>query len=266
MASNSSQPGFKIVDPPNPSWTYGQKVDATPEGREWLEGEKAGWTTVNASAPEDAKKLFLLFSGIVPRPIAFVSTISENGIANIAPFSWFNQVSSSPPVISVSITRNADSRPKDTLRNILATKGFTVNIISEAWIAQANAASIDAPEDVSEWPLSGLTQEPSIYVKAPRVKESAFSLELELLETVDVRDPVSSKVTTTLVLGSVKYIHVRNDVLDARGSVDPGKLRTVAKLGGILFAKVNEGYNIPRYSWAEHGKQIQELESTQAKA
>ncbi|KAG6865553.1 hypothetical protein C0991_001557 [Blastosporella zonata] len=187
----SSSSGFKITDAPNPSWTYGERVDATPEGREWLEGEKA-----------------------------------------------------------------------DTASNIKATKGFTVNIISEAWVAQSNITSVDAPEDFSEWPVSGLTKEPSIHVRAPRVKESAFSMECELLEAVDVKAPSTGEVTTTLILGTVKYIHVRKDVLDERGNVDPGKLKPVARMGGTLYAKVNEGYNIYRPNWKDHGEPIQEASAT----
>ncbi|KAG5645282.1 hypothetical protein DXG03_006584 [Asterophora parasitica] len=216
---------------------------------------------LGATIQESPKKLYeLLLSGIVPRPVAFVSTISEDGITNIAPFRHVH-VSSNPPVISVSIIRPPPGHgAKDTLRNILATKGFTVNIVSEPWVVHADAASIDAPEDVSEWPLSGLTQVPSIHVQAPRVKESAFSLELELLQTIDIHDPTTSTATTTLVLGSVKYIHIRNDVLNARtGTVDPAKLRPVARLGGTLYARVNEGYYVERGAWAEDGVRIREL-------
>lgn len=225
-----------------------------------MEGEKAGWKTVD-TAKEDPRKLYgLMLSGIVPRPVAFVSTISEDGATNLAPYSWFNQVSAFPPVISVSCTRSADlTRVKDTVRNVKSTKGFTVNIISEPWIAQANVCSVDAPEDFSEWPISGLTKAPSIHIKAPRVKESAFSMECELLQAIDIQDTETSEVTTTLILGFVKYIHVRNDVLDERGNVDPGKLKPVARLGGTRYARINEGYNIKRHNWREVEKAIQHL-------
>lgn len=132
-----------------------------------------------------------MISGIVPRPIAFVSTLSEDGIANLAPFrslfslfpvplmslnsassrsrnthSWFNQVSPNPALISISISANSNPdgspRPKDTVANIKATKEFTVNIISEPFIENANITSIDAPHGVDEWEISGLTKEPSV--------------------------------------------------------------------------------------------------------
>ncbi|RDB18610.1 hypothetical protein Hypma_014724 [Hypsizygus marmoreus] len=256
----SAPASFKYSDPPNSKWTFGQKIEATPEGREWMEGSKEGWKTVDATT-EDARQLYgLLVSGIAPRPIAFVSTISEDGVENLAPYSWFNQVSAFPPVLSISCTRSVDlTRIKDTLRNIKTTKGFTVNIISEPWIAHANVCSIDAPEDIGEWLLSGLTKEPSVHVKAPRVKESAFSMECELLQTIDIPDPATSIVATTLVLGSIKYIHVRNDVLNERGMVDPAKFKPVARLGGTLYARIAEGYHLDRHTWKEHETRIREL-------
>ncbi|KAG5652683.1 hypothetical protein H0H81_004120 [Sphagnurus paluster] len=266
-SSSSADQGFKITEAPNPSWTFGQRVDATPEGREWLEGEKEGWKIVD-TATEDPRSLYaLLISGIVPRPVAFVSTVSEDGVANLAPYSWFNQVCAFPPVISVSCTRGAEmTRVKDTARNAKETGQFTVNIISEPWVAQANVSSVNAPEDFSEWAISGLTQAPSVHVKPPRVKESAFSMECELLQAVDIADPASGDVTTTLLLGHVKKIHVRKDVLNERGAVDPAKLKPVARMGGTLYARVNEGYNIQRYNWKEHGAPIIELEKAMGKA
>ncbi|KJA12634.1 hypothetical protein HYPSUDRAFT_152314, partial [Hypholoma sublateritium FD-334 SS-4] len=108
------------------------------------------------------RKLYAIFvSGIVPRPVAFVSSISEDGVENLAPFSWFNQVAPNPPLISFSCLTSSQQE-KDTSRDIKATKGFTVNIISEPWVEQANAASIAAPRGVSEWPITGLTRAPSV--------------------------------------------------------------------------------------------------------
>ena len=221
------------------------------------EGLQSGWTTVDTSKEGPRKLYSLLVGGIAPRPVAFVSSVSEHGIENLAPFSWFNQVSAFPPVISVSITRSAAlTRLKDSVANIKVTKGFTVNMISEPWVMQANVCAVDAPEETSEWDFSGLTKEPSIHVKAPRVLESAFSMECELLEAIDIKDPATSTVTTTLVVASVKYIHVRNDMLDEKGHVDPGKFRPIARMGGTLYAKVNEGYHIERHTWQERGEEL----------
>ncbi|KAF8178441.1 hypothetical protein BJ912DRAFT_1130556 [Pholiota molesta] len=241
---------FKYTTSPNPGWKYGQNIASTPEGQAWMEGEKEGWTVLDTSKEELRKIYSNMISGIIPRPVAFVSSISEDGFENLAPFSWFNQVSVNPPMISVSCTNNSKVN-KDTTRNIKSTKGFTVNIISEPWIEQANFASIDAPYGVSEWPLTGLTKAP-VQVKAARVKESAYVLECELYQAIEIKDPKTDEVSSTLILGLVKFIHVRNDIIEpTRGVVDPGKLKPVGRLGGILYTKVSEGFNLPRPSWKD---------------
>ncbi|KAJ7249433.1 hypothetical protein C8J57DRAFT_1723994 [Mycena rebaudengoi] len=238
----------KYTQPPNPSWTYGQAITATREGAEWAEQEKEGWKTIKASE-EDPRRLYsLLTTAIVPRPVAFVSSISEDDTANLAPFSWFNQVSANPPVISISCTYTP--RQKDTAANIKATKGFTVNIISTPWIEQANFCAVDAPPGVSEWDLSGLTKEPSTLVKAPRVKESAFTLECELLQTVEIKKP-DGTMAATLILGAVKCIHVRKAVLNERGVVDPAKFKPIGRMGGTTYVRLGDAFDLARGSWSD---------------
>ncbi|KAI0764286.1 hypothetical protein BD413DRAFT_190755 [Trametes elegans] len=249
----------QYTESPNPGFALGQKVSDTPAGRQWLEGEKEGWKTVDTASEDPAKLYALLISGVVPRPIAFVSSVSEAGVENLAPFSWFNQVTHNPPIISVSCSASASGGLKDTAANIKATKGFTVNIISEPFLENANYTSLDAPADVSEWPVSGLTKEPSTHVKAARVKESAFSMECELFHTVDIVHPSSGKQTATLILGHVKAIHVRRDVLNERGVVDYTKLKPVGRLGDITYARVGDGFRLPRPAWKLEGEKVQEF-------
>ncbi|KAJ7931331.1 hypothetical protein B0H13DRAFT_2247720 [Mycena leptocephala] len=261
---------FKYTQPPHPSWTFGEPITATEQGKKWAEEEKEGWKTINVSE-EDPRQVCLLpsfsiatnetrliyalcTSGVVPRPVAFVSTIAENGSENLAPFSWFNQVSTNPCVISVSCT--GTPRHKDTANNIKATKGFTVNIISEPYIAQANGCSIDAPPGVSEWALSGLTKEPSVSVKPARVKESAFAMECELLQNVEIKNAAGA-VAANLILGTVKYIHVRKAVLNEKGVVDPAKLKAIGRMGDITFNSIKDGFRIPRPSWAQDKEEIE---------
>ncbi|KAF9484821.1 hypothetical protein BDN70DRAFT_928067 [Pholiota conissans] len=249
---------FKFSKSPNSGWQYGQRIETTPDGQAWMEREEDGWTVIDTSK-EDAKKIYnIMSSGIIPRPIGFVSSISEDGYENLAPFSWFNQACLDPPIITVACSNN--SRPtKDTARNIKSTKGFTVNIISEPWIEQANMASIDTPYGVSEWPLTGLTKAPSIHVKAARVKESAFVLECELYQDVEIKHPKTDGVVSTLILGLVKYIHMRNDIIEpTKGTVDPGKLRAVGRLGGVTYSTVAGGFTIERPTWKDYGAQLGE--------
>jgi len=162
--------------------------------------------------------------------------------------------------VSISILHRTD-REKDTLRNIKDTKGFTVNIVSEAWVEQANAASVNAPVGFSEWKMTGLSKVDSILVKAPRVKESAFSMECELLQTVELTDPKENKVTTTLVLATIKFIHMRNDILDDAGLPDIGKLKPVSRIGPPLFARVSEAFPLASVmeSWKELERDIDQL-------
>jgi len=261
--SNASDPPqfeareFRTTRNPNPSWKFGEKIEATAEGRRWMEGVKHGWKVIDTSLAEEKRRLYAtLINGVVARPVAFVSTVSATGVENLAPYSYFSLVSSDPPVISVSCTNYGPTRRKDSAQNICDTKGFTVNIISEPWIEQANACSVDCPPDVSEWEISGLTKEPSLSVKAARVRESAFSMECELLQAIDILDPKNHVPKNTLILGSIKYIHVRNDVLDARGNADIAKLKPVSRIGGINYALIKDVFPLPRPSWEKDGEEI----------
>ncbi|KAI0073583.1 hypothetical protein K474DRAFT_1627341 [Panus rudis PR-1116 ss-1] len=253
-------PSFEYTNSPNPGFTYGQKVDSTPEGKAWVEGEKDGWTDIDTATVEPARLYPLMTSAIAPRPVAFVSTISESGTENLALFSWFNTVTSNPPTISISVSGLTGRKTsKDTARNIKATKEFTANIISIPWIDNANVASIDAPPDVSEWPITGLTKKPSITVKPAVVKESAFSMECELYQAIDIADPKTAVVTTTLILGHVKYIHIRNDMLTERGTVDPDKLKPIARMGDILYGVLGGGFRLRRPAWENEKEKLKTL-------
>ncbi|KAG0695829.1 hypothetical protein DFH29DRAFT_837475 [Suillus ampliporus] len=243
---------------PNPSWTYGQRIETTPAGKAWVAGESAGWNVYN-TAETDKKDLFkLLSSGIVPRPIAFVSTISEKGVGNLAPYSWFNIVTTYPPIISFGCNRNGLGGLKDTTTNVMNSQGFTVNIISEPFVENANATSIEYPPEFDEWTISGLTKEKCVHVKAPRVKESAFSMECELYKSVDITHPVTGEHTSTLILAHVKYIHVRKDVLTDRGHINLTKYKPVARLGDISYARVGDAWRLARPPWAEEEATIQD--------
>ncbi|KAG1803202.1 hypothetical protein EV424DRAFT_1517779 [Suillus variegatus] len=249
---------------PNPSWTYGQRVDATPAGKDWLAGEPAGWKVYNTAEMDKANIRKLLNSGIAPRPMTIVSTISEDGVENLASFSWFNTVTDYPPVISFGINRNPAGRLKDTTRNLKNGQGFAVNIISEAFIENANAAAVDAPPDVDEWTLSGLTKEKCVQIRASRVKESAFSMECELYQSIDITHPVTGEHNSTLILAHVKYFHVREDMLTGRGAVDLTKFKPVGRVGDISYARVGDTYRIPIPLWAQEEGKIQDALKTLA--
>ncbi|KAH9477470.1 hypothetical protein JR316_0009686 [Psilocybe cubensis] len=238
LAQFDHEKGFEYTTSPVPNWRYGESIQSSSEGKAWAEGEKLGWTVIDPSEETTRRMYAIMVADIAPRPIAFISSISPEGVENLAPFS--------PHTIAFGAL-HVNGEPKDTLRNVLSGTGFTVNIISAPWVEQSHVCSVVFPSDVSEWPSSGLTRAPSLHVKAARVKESAFSMECELLDTVQIRNPATNVIASTLVVASVKYIHMRNDVLDpVRGIPDPGKLKPVAKMGGISYARVSEGFTLPR--------------------
>lgn len=180
-----------------------------------------------------------MVSSIIPRPIAFVSTISPNGVTNLAPFSYFNGVSSDPPVVTIAVTWRR-SGEKDTLRNIEATGELVINIVTENIAAQMNTTSGDYPYEVSEFELAGLTPLPSQLVKPPRVAESPVHFECRLLQVVRVGEPA-----TAIVLAEIVLVHADESVL-TNGAPDPHKLQPVARLGGNLYSTLGDLFEMER--------------------
>lgn len=146
----------------------------------------------------------LLISGIVPRPIGFISSISASGKKNLAPFSYTNLANHDPPIFTVGFS-GGTGKSKDTCNNILETKECVINIISDWFIEAANYTAINAPPEVSEWELSGLTPAACSVVKPERVAESAFAVECKLVASHDWESPVlgpdgEKRKTGTLVI------------------------------------------------------------------
>lgn len=194
------------------------------------------------SQPADIYKL--LIGSIVPRPIAFVSSLSADGARNLAPFSFFTAVSANPPVICFCpMRRPKDASGKDTLNNIEATKEFVVNIVSEDFAAQMNLCSGEYPPDVDEFEVSGLTPVPSETVRPPRVGESRIQMECRLFDIVHVsRNPLGGSV----VLGEVLRIHLADDVAGDNLRVDPDVLHAIGRMGGPTYARTTDRFDLER--------------------
>jgi flavin reductase (DIM6/NTAB) family NADH-FMN oxidoreductase RutF len=194
-----------------------------------------------STSPSDIYRLMI--GAIVPRPIAFVSTRSPEGILNLAPFSFFTAVSANPPVICFApMLRSADGSRKDTLLNIELTREFVVNVVSEDFIQQVNICSTEFPPEVDEFEASGLTPIPSDVVAVPRVKESRINMECKLLQVVHVS---SKPLGGSLVLGEVVRFHVDDAVL-VNSRIDPDRLRPVGRMGGPTYTRTSDRFNIER--------------------
>ncbi|MGH7730645.1 MAG: flavin reductase family protein [Candidatus Eiseniibacteriota bacterium] len=178
-----------------------------------------------------------MISVVVPRPIAFVSTVGADGQPNVAPFSYYNAITNQPPLLGISINRRKGA-PKDTLRNIEETGEFVVNTVDEPLGARMVLSSGDWPEDVDEFELAGLTPEPSDLVRPPRVGESPVNLECRLHRVIELG-------ATFFVVGEIVRAHVKDDVL-TDGRVDIVKLRPLGRLGGDGYSVVRDVIQMPR--------------------
>jgi len=184
----------------------------------------------------------LLLSVILPRPIAFVSTLSAEGILNLAPFSYFTVASSTPPVVCFTPIVRRDGTRKDTLLNIEATREFVVNVVSEEIAANMNLCSGEYPPEVDEFAVSGLTAVASDLVKPPRVRESHVNMECRLFKIVEIS---SKPGGGSLVLGEVVRFHVDDAVLN-QGAVDPAKLRAIGRMGGPTYVRTTDRFDLDR--------------------
>ena len=186
----------------------------------------------------------LLIGCVVPRPIAWVSTVDRAGARNLAPFSFFNAIGSNPPAVSISINYadNPDQR-KDTLRNIVDTGEFVVNIVDEDLAQAMNTTAANYPPGIDEFEVAGVVAVPSSAVHPPRVDGAPVSMECKLLTLVPVGQGPGS---ATLVIGVIQMIHMRADIVNERHYIDITKLRPVARLAGASYAYVHETFDMIR--------------------
>lgn len=194
--------------------------------------------TPEALGPRDAYRL--LISVLVPRPIAWVSSLGAQGSRNLAPFSFFGGVGNYPPTIMISIGQRR-GRPKDTLHNIQETGEFVVHIVDEALAPAMNLTSGEYGYEVDEFELAQLATAPSLTVRPPRLAAAPVALECKLSQLIPVED-----TTYTMVLGRVLHFHVRAGLLRPNGLVDADLLRPVARLGGDEYAALGVVFEMQR--------------------
>lgn len=189
-------------------------------------------------APRQAARL--LNSLVIPRPIAWVSTVGLDGTPNLAPFSYFNVVSSKPPVVMFSVS-GGHGQEKDTLRNIRETGEFVVNLVPDYLAEAMNLTSGRYAYGVNEFELAELAAIPSVTIRPPRVAKSPVALEVRVQQLVPVAGSQS-----VIVVGDVLHYHIHPDVLADDGLVDAGQLRPLARLGRDQYTTLGELMSITR--------------------
>ena len=183
----------------------------------------------------------LLIGCVVPRPIAWVSTVDAAGIRNLAPFSFFMGVCGDPPTIAFSGGPREGNR-KDTVRNAEVTGEFVVNVVDDAHAEAMNATSAELAADVDEFAITGLASAPGVRVQAPRVASAPISLECRVAQVVRIGHGPHS-----VVFGEVVYIHVRDDLYDATtGRIDVARLSPVGRLAGHMYSRTHEVFEMKR--------------------
>jgi flavin reductase (DIM6/NTAB) family NADH-FMN oxidoreductase RutF len=191
----------------------------------------------------------LMIGSILPRPIAFVSTISPEGAFNLAPYSFFNGVGSNPMTVVFCPANDSEGREKDTLRNCKpvaegGTGQFVVNVAGEPFIREVAAAAEALPYGESEFELTGLTPTPSTVVKPPRVSESPLAFECQTLQVI--RTNSDAPAAGNLVLGEVVHIYAVGGLISERGYVDADKLAAVGRMGGLSYCRTRDRFELPR--------------------
>jgi flavin reductase (DIM6/NTAB) family NADH-FMN oxidoreductase RutF len=191
----------------------------------------------------DAQDVYKLMAAlIVPRPIGFTSTLSPDGVQNLAPFSFFMMITSSPPHVALSIGAK-DGQEKDTLRNIRHSGEYVINTVNAPIGPQMARTAVDFDPDVSEFEVSGLTPVPSEIVKPPRVKEAPANFECVVRTIMPVGGPPYG---AHLVIGEVVRMHVQDDLLLAGNRIDLQRLDAVGRLTGDSYCSTTDQYELKR--------------------
>ncbi|WP_019638746.1 flavin reductase family protein [Paenibacillus fonticola] len=185
----------------------------------------------------------LLIGSVIPRPIAFVTTLSESGVLNAAPFSYFSIVSSSPPMLSIAVQRR-NGRMKDTARNAIDRRELVVHIVDEKMAAAVNETAANLPPEESELALTGLTTIASEVIAVPGIREAKVRMECVLDKSVTLGGTEDSPTTDLLIARVVRFI-VDEEIYE-QGRIDPVKLNPVSRLAGSAYASLGKMFEIER--------------------
>jgi flavin reductase (DIM6/NTAB) family NADH-FMN oxidoreductase RutF len=189
-----------------------------------------------------------LQSAVVPRPIAFVSTVDSQGTVNLSPFSFFNVFSIQPPILIFSPSRRVrDNSIKHTLENVLQVQEAVISLVNYAMVEQTSLASVEFPKGVNEFVKAGFTPMPSQRVKPPRVKESPVAFECHVKQVIHLGEQGGAG---NLVICEIILMHIQDEVLNEAEVIDPYKLDAVARMGGDYYCRATQEsiFTIPKPS------------------
>jgi flavin reductase (DIM6/NTAB) family NADH-FMN oxidoreductase RutF len=184
----------------------------------------------------------LLVSAVLPRPIAFVSTIGRDGVYNLAPFSYFTVLSSKPAVVGVGIGRKRDGQKKDTLVNVEFARDFVINMVTESLAKAMNQASGEYPSQVDEFREVGLTPARSDLVRSPRVVESPVNMECRLMQILEFGE---APRTSSFVIGEIVRIHIQDEIWIQR-VIKAHKLAAIGRLGEDFYCRTMDIFEMKR--------------------
>ncbi len=194
-----------------------------------------------ALSPRDAYQWMI--GTILPRPIAWVSTISADGRTNLAPFSFFQGVTANPPTLMFVPVNTRDGTKKDTVRNIEEVPEFVVNLVPAALADQMNATSALLPHGESEFDRFGIASAPSLQVRPPRVAAAPVAFECRLHQVVTIGEgPLAANV----IFGRILTAHVSDEILNAAGRPDPERLDLIGRMGGNTYVRTRDRFDLER--------------------
>jgi flavin reductase (DIM6/NTAB) family NADH-FMN oxidoreductase RutF len=203
----------------------------------------SSYTTLVSSEREPRANFHTLLTSVLPRPIAFVSTMSPSGVANLAPFSFFNAVGSNPPAVIFSPSTKADGTDKDTLENLRSCPEMVVHVVPFGIREAMNRASAAFPREVSEFEAAGFTKVASRFVKPPRAGECPVQMECRLVEIVKVG---AGPLSANICIGEVLCFHVADGFLLDNGTVDVEKIDRVGRMGGDWYSRITDRFELAK--------------------
>jgi flavin reductase (DIM6/NTAB) family NADH-FMN oxidoreductase RutF len=210
-----------------------------------------GTSTFDFAALSPRERYKLLIGAVVPRPIAWVTTVDAAGVVNAAPFSFFNCLSADPAILALGVEYRPSGAQKDTGRNVRETQAFTVNIVSDALVEAMNICAVPFDAETDELSMARLTARPGVKVPCPWIVEAPAAFECRHHTTLSIGR------SREIILGEVVYAHIRSDIVDpVTHYIDAAGLDAVGRMGGHGYATTRDYFDLPTMSveaWQMHG-------------